>query len=209
LKTFFPTKKMHTMIANVRFRHFLLLFLPPLALACSENAPSTTEEEPAVSEEIPAEEEDAIMLRLSADLVADPQSQGQKDRNAIINYAIDNVLDVQSTESQLYYQVLRPGEGEPIEWGDRLRAHYKGYFLDGKVFDSSYRRDEPLEFYLGNTIPGWNEGLEKINVGGKILLLVPSHLGYGEEGLKSGKKKVLVPPHEVLVFEIEVLQKVG
>ncbi len=197
------------MIAKVRLRHFLLFLTPLLLVACGEKNPSTTEEEPTVPEEMPTEQEDAIMLRLSAELVADPQSQGQKDRNAIINYAIDKVLDVQSTESQLYYQVLRPGEGAPIEWGDRLRAHYKGYFLDGKVFDSSYRRDEPLEFYLGNTIPGWNEGLEKIKVGGKILLLVPSHLGYGEEGLKSGKGKVLVPPHEALAFEIEVLEKVS
>jgi len=199
---------MHITTTNVWLRQFLVLFLLSFLLACgAESEPE--ENSQSAEEEMPAEEEDALMLRLSADLVADPQSQGQKDRNAIINYAIDNLLDVQSTESQLYYQIREQGNGAPIEWGDRLRVHYKGYFLNGDVFDSSYRRNEPLEFYLGNTIPGWNEGLQKINAGGKILLLVPSHLGYGEEGLKDGKGNVLVPPNKVLVFEIEVLEKIG
>lgn len=177
---------------------FVLLLL---AGACTSSPTASAPTEDA----LPPVDEDQLILRLSADLVAEPQTQAEQDRNAIINYAIDNVLDVQSTSSQLYYWVLKEGKGEFVKWGDRIQANYKGYFLNGKVFDSTTGRN-PLEFYVGNMIDGWNEGLEKVKPGGKILLLIPSHLGYGEEGLKDGKGKVIVPPNEVLVFEIEVLE---
>ncbi len=157
----------------------------------------------------PAVDEDALILRLSPDLVADPQDQAGTDRNLIINYAIDHLLDVQATPSGLYYRILSAGEGEPIEWGDRLRVHYRGFFLDGREFDSSYGRDQPLEFYVGNMIDGWNEGLQLLRPGGKILLLIPSELAYGREGLQDSKGKYLVPPDKVLAFEIEVLERVG
>ena len=74
------------------------------------------------------------------------------------------------------------------------------------MFDSSYRRDKPLRFYIGNMIPGWNEGLQLIAPGGRIQLFVPSALGYGEKGLPDGKDGFLVPPDTPLVFEVEVIE---
>lgn len=65
-----------------------------------------------------------------------------------------------------------------------------------------------MDFYIGNMIPGWNEGLQLLKVGGKARFLVPSHLGYGEEGFKDGEA-YLVPPNRVLVFELEVLKKLS
>lgn len=192
------------------FRFFFFAFFLFSLAGCQSGdsrGKDDTPEADAPEEAPPPVDPDALLLRLSADLVADPATPAERDRNAIVNYAIDNLLDVQSTPSGLYYQVLRPGGGERLQWGDRVRVHYRGHFLDGKTFDSSYRRDQPLEFYIGNMIDGWNEGLQLLRPGAKARLLVPARLGYGEEGLKSGEK-VLVPPDKVLVFEVEVLEKV-
>ena len=98
-------------------------------------------------------------------------------------------------------------EGEAIVWGDYLRAHYRGAFLDGKVFADSRALDRPLEFYVGNMIDGWNEGLQLIAPGGKMILLVPSALGYGADGLVTSRGDTLVPAHAILRFEIEVLER--
>ncbi len=184
-----------------------------LCLSCgpdSQEAKAGGEERSASPESVSGAGEDDLLVRLSADLVADPSTQAERDRNAIIDYAIENMLDVQATPSGLYYQVLDPGEGEPIGWGDRIRANYRGYFLDGQEFDSSYRRGRPMEFYVGNTIGGWNEGLQLIAPGGNIFLIVPSDLAYGEEGISTSEGKVLVPPNKVLAFEVgveEVLER--
>ncbi|MEL7414222.1 MAG: FKBP-type peptidyl-prolyl cis-trans isomerase, partial [Pseudomonadota bacterium] len=71
----------------------------------------------------------------------------------------------------------------------------------------SRAQDRTLEFYVGNMIDAWNEGLQLIKVGGRIQLMVPSQLGYGEEGLVSSFGRTIVPPHQILVFEVEVLEK--
>lgn len=152
--------------------------------------------------------EDDLITRLSVDLIAEPKTQLEREKNIIINYAIDNLMDVQATNTGLYYEILEAGEGEHIEWGDYIRAHYKGYFMDGKVFDSTYKRERPMKFYVGNMIDGWNEGLEKIAPKGKIRLLVPSALAYAEKGLATAKGDTLVPAHSTLIFDIEVLEKV-
>ena len=174
--------------------------------ACGQQSASEKTQE--LPQETPTEaEEDELILRLSGDLVANPQTQAETDQNAIVNYAIDEFLDVQRTSSGLYYQILEEGEGDLLAWADRVRAHYRGYFLDGKEFDSSYRRDKPMEFYIGNVVPGWNEGLQLLRPEGKARLLIPSHLGYGEEGLKDSRERYIVPPNKVLIFELEVLKK--
>lgn len=155
-----------------------------------------------------AVDEDELVLRLSAYLTADPQTRDGQEQNAIVNYAIDELLDIRRTPSGLFYQVLEAGQGDTLRWGDRVRAHYRGYFLDGREFDASYERNKPIEFYIGNMVPGWNEGLQLLQVGSKARLFLPSRLGYGEEGMKNGEE-VLVPPNSVLVFELEVLKKLS
>ncbi len=181
----------------------LLLLIP--VLACKQEKTASENQPPAVLNK--TINEDELVLRLSADLIPTQQTIDQQEQNEIINYAIDQLLDVQSTASGLYYQIIRPGAGDSIRWADRLAVHYRGFFLDGTEFDSSYKRTQAIEFYVGNMIPGWNEGLQLLKPGGKVLLLIPSRLGYGEKGLADGKGKMLVPPNSILAFELEVVKK--
>ena len=81
-----------------------------------------------------------------------------------------------------------------------MKVHYTGTLVDGKVFDSSVQRGEPAEFPLSGVIPGWTEGIQKINKGGKIKLYVPPQLGYGDEGNQG------IPPSATLIFDVELLE---
>ncbi|MEL7118501.1 MAG: FKBP-type peptidyl-prolyl cis-trans isomerase [Bacteroidota bacterium] len=152
------------------------------------------------------EREDEILMSLSAQLLLDTSLQAYKDQNTIVSFAIDHSLDIQKTTSGLYYVLLSEGEGELADWGDYVSAHYRGYFLNGETFDSSCKKNEPLSFYIGNMITGWNEGLQILKPGGKVLLLIPSRLAYGEEGLKDAKGNYLVPQNEVLAFDVELVE---
>lgn len=185
-------------------RWSLFLFLLCGVVACGPAAPEKAERTKSTRQ--PTVDEDATILQLSSFLLADPANQSEREQNQIINYAIDELIPLERTASGLFYQVLDPGEGEPLQWGDYVRVHYKGYFLDDTVFDSSYRRNKPIDFYIGNMVPGWNEGLQLIRPGGRLRLLLPSALGYGEKGFPDGKEGYLVPPNTVLVFELEVLE---
>lgn len=186
-------------------KNFLLILFGLFIIACGTNSNPTQKESPP-KPELTEAEADELLLQLSTHLIADPQTLAQKDNNTIVNYAIDNNHAVEITNSGLYYEIIKEGTGENVKWGDRIAAHYKGYFLDGNIFDSSYRKNKPLEFYVGNTIAGWNEGLQKAKVGSKIRLLIPSHLAYGEKEIKDNKENVIVPANAILAFEIEILE---
>jgi FKBP-type peptidyl-prolyl cis-trans isomerase len=167
--------------------------------------PARTEPEPAAVEPLM---EDQVILQLSAHLIADPQNQAEQDQNAIVDYGIEQFLPLERTATGLFYYIQEAGEGDPLQWGDYIKVDYEGYFLDGKVFDDTRRRGKPLQFYIGNMIQGWNEGLQLVAPGGRILLAVPSPLAYGKEGLPDGKGGLLVPADTPLVFEVTVLEKV-
>ncbi len=152
------------------------------------------------------EDEDVLLFRLSSELIPNPELQAHDDHNDIISFAIDHNIDLQMTPSGLFYQILEEGSGNQLDWGDKIAVQYKGYFLDEKLFDTSCRRGKPLEFYIGNMIDGWNEGLQLLKLGAKALFLVPSRLAYGEEGLMDDKERELVPPDKVLLFEVEVVK---
>ncbi len=156
-----------------------------------------------------SENEDQVMMRLSTELIPNPELQAHKDHNGIIAFAIDHGLDLQMTRSGLFYVILDKGKNPRLDWGDQIAVQYRGYFLNEQIFDSSCQKGDPLEFYIGNMIDAWNEGLQLVGVGGRILLLSPSRLAYGEEGLTSRSGQELVPPDEVLVFEVEVVRKLG
>ena len=178
-----------------------------LLLACGSgtDTPDTTSSgEPTPA--LPRESEEDRLLRLSGELTADTSRAG-RERNAIINRAIDEGWSLYPAPEGYFYEILSPGAGEPIAWGDRLRAHYSGRFLDGGTFDDSRRRGKPLEFYVGNMIPAWNQGLQQLRPGGTMRLVSPSALAYGAEGLVDSEGDTLVPPHRVLVFELEVLDR--
>lgn len=107
---------------------------------------------------------------------------------------------VTTLPSGLQYKVLKAGTGATPTAQDTVRTHYKGQLIDGTVFDSSYDRGEPAEFPVGGVIKGWTEALQKMKVGDKWQLFIPSELAYGEAGAGG-----LIPPHATLVFEIELL----
>ena len=102
--------------------------------------------------------------------------------------------------SGLQFEVLTAGEGAKPTREDNVRTHYHGTLIDGTVFDSSSKRGRPSTFKLTDVIPGWTEGLLRMNGGGKAKLTIPARLAYGSKG-----KKKTIPPCTTLVFEIELL----
>ena len=109
---------------------------------------------------------------------------------------------MQTTESGLMYIVVQAGEGPKPQAGTRIRAHYTGKFLSGRVFDSSVQRGEPFEFEvgMGRVIKGWDEALQDMRKGEKRILVIPGHLGYGDRGYPP-----VIPPNATLVFDVELV----
>lgn len=106
------------------------------------------------------------------------------------------------TESGLRYQIIQKGSGAKAEKGKMVSVHYKGQLADGTVFDSSYKRNQPLDFQVGvgQVIAGWDEGICLLNVGDKARLVIPSDLGYGARGAGG-----VIPPDATLVFDVELM----
>ncbi len=107
-----------------------------------------------------------------------------------------------ATESGLRYKVINKGDGTKAEAGKTVSVHYKGQLLDGTVFDSSYKRNQPIDFQLGQgmVIAGWDEGISLLNVGDKARFVIPPHLGYGSRGAGG-----VIPPDAVLIFDVELM----
>ena len=108
--------------------------------------------------------------------------------------------DVKTTKSGLLYKIENAGKGEAIKATDNVKVHYTGKLPNGKVFDSSVERGQPVEFQLNQVIPGWTEGLQLVKKGGKIQLVIPPALGYGKQGAGAS-----IPPNSTLIFDVEVL----
>jgi len=112
---------------------------------------------------------------------------------------------VQTTASGLQYEVLTAGNGvKPSSASDSVLVHYKGTLLNGKQFDSSYDRGEPISFPLNRVIPGWTEGVQLMPAGSKYKFFIPYNLAYGERGAGAD-----IPPYSTLIFEIELLKVNG
>jgi FKBP-type peptidyl-prolyl cis-trans isomerase len=148
--------------------------------------------------------EDDLIARLSKEFISDPQTQLEKDINTIVNYAIDNKLNVVRTPSGLFYQITSIGNGALIQPGERVTADYQGTLLNGKVFDSSYSRGQPILFTVGNMIPGWDEGVQLMNPGSSAILLIPSSLAYGAESKSDQNGVEIIPSNSILRFDVEV-----
>lgn len=110
-----------------------------------------------------------------------------------------SVEGVQVTESGLQYKVVKMGKGKKPSATDRVKVHYHGTLIDGKVFDSSVERGEPALFALNQVIPGWTEGLQLMPVGSKFTFYIPSELAYGDR--ETGEIK----PFSALIFDVELL----
>ena len=107
-----------------------------------------------------------------------------------------------TTASGLAYQDVKPGTGASPVSGKQVKVHYTGWLENGTKFDSSLDRNEPFVFVIGagQVIPGWDEGVSSMKVGGKRRLIVPSKLGYGEQGAGG-----VIPPNATLIFDVELL----
>ncbi|WP_281987299.1 peptidylprolyl isomerase [Aquimarina aggregata] len=106
------------------------------------------------------------------------------------------------TDSGLRYKIIQQGEGVQAEKGKTVSVHYKGSLTDGTVFDSSYKRNQPIDFPLGvgQVISGWDEGIALLKVGDKARLVIPPYLGYGESGAGG-----VIPPNATLIFDVELV----
>ncbi|GAB4232815.1 MAG: hypothetical protein Kow0032_15780 [Methyloligellaceae bacterium] len=108
---------------------------------------------------------------------------------------------VRTTRSGLQYRVIREGNGRAPGANDEVEVHYKGWLINGQVFDSSYARGQTISFPLSGVIPGWTEGLQLMREGAKYELVIPSSLAYGARGAGG-----VIPPHATLIFEVELIR---
>jgi FKBP-type peptidyl-prolyl cis-trans isomerase FkpA len=105
---------------------------------------------------------------------------------------------------------IKVGEGEEVKPGDTVTVHYRGTLADGSEFDSSYKPNdagkvEPATFSLARVIPGWQQGIPGMKVGGKRRLVVPPALAYGDKDITGPGGKVVIPANSTLTFEVELL----
>jgi len=113
---------------------------------------------------------------------------------------ISNNKSVYTTKSGLKYRKVKEGNGKHPVATDKVKVHYTGTLIDGKKFDSSIDRGEPLTFPLNQVIPGWTEGLQLMDEGSKYLLYIPYNLGYGTRDMGD------IPAGSTLIFEVELLE---
>ncbi|MET7028121.1 peptidylprolyl isomerase [Sediminicola luteus] len=107
------------------------------------------------------------------------------------------------TASGLRYKIIQKGNGTKAEKGQTVSVHYEGALVDGTVFDSSYKRNQPIDFKLGvgQVIPGWDEGISMLKVGDKARFVIPSNLAYGSAGAGG-----VIPGDATLVFDVELMK---
>ena len=131
------------------------------------------------------------------------KAQGDKLANGSRDFVAKAAAEkgAEKSESGLVYQSLKEGRGASPEARNMVRVHYRGTLLDGREFDSSYKRGKPIDFRLEGVIKCWTEGIQKMKPGGKARLVCPPAIAYGDAGAGD-----LVPPNATLVFEIELLE---
>ncbi len=127
-------------------------------------------------------------------------SKAEKERGIKFLEENGKRAGVHQTPSGLQYEVIEGTIGKKPQSTDRVRVHYEGTLIDGTVFDSSYKRGEPITFGLNQVIAGWTEGLQLMSIGSKYKLYIPYQLGYGERGAGSS-----IPPYATLIFIVELL----
>jgi len=131
------------------------------------------------------------------------KAQGEKNKKEGEAFLAANKAKagVKTTASGLQYEVLKEGTGPTAKPTDKVTVNYKGTLIDGKVFDSSYDRGQPVTFGVNQVIPGWVEALQLMKAGSKYHLVIPSALAYGEAGAGAD-----IGPSSVLQFDVEVMK---
>lgn len=138
-------------------------------------------------------------VKTAAQAKMEKDAKENEDKGTAYRTAFAKEKGVKTTKSGLMYLVEKAGTGEAPKDSDTVVVNYKGTLIDGKEFDNSYTRGEPLSFRLDGVIPGWTEGLKHIKKGGKIKLVIPPDLAYGKAGVPG------IPANSTLVFDVELL----
>lgn len=159
-------------------------------------------EKPAISLEEAGEALEAFYKELEDEAAERNAAAGtaakEEGEKFLANMAKDPA--VKATKSGLMYKVLKEGTGRKPKATDKVYCHYEGTFPNGQIFDSSYKRGEPIEFGLNQVIKGWTEGLQLMSEGAKYELYLPYHLAYGETGTGG------IPPYSALKFVVELIE---
>jgi len=151
---------------------------------------------------MPQQEMNAALMELKRKVVAE---QRTRQRNAELQYVTEGKKfmeenakkpGVKTTASGLQYRIIAAGTGKQPKASDEVTVNYRGTLTNGNEFDSSYKRGEPAKFRLNEVIKGWTEGLQLVKEGGKIQLVMPPELAYGDRGPLA---------HRTLVFEVELV----
>ena len=180
---------------------FLILLFFLLAAnmtSCKKAKPSASEKEmPQQSEK---KGESSTLADLYRYYTKNPRTQNEKEENSMIDYIAETGLSFERDPSGIYYRIEKAGSDTHYKWGGACTAHYRGYFLNGDVFDSSYKKQKPIKFRLGQMVNAWNKILQLVGPGAKLTLITPSRHAYGEEGFPN-----FVPPNTIIAFDIETL----
>lgn len=144
-----------------------------------------------------------VQMQMQMNAEANAKEEGEKNAKAGAAFCAENAKKpgILVTPSGLQVETIKEGTGATPVATDVVKVHYTGKLLDGKTFDSSVDRGEPVTFPLDGVIKGWTEGLQKMKVGGKAKLVIPADLAYGPEG--AGKT---IPPNSTLVFDVELIE---
>ena len=150
--------------------------------------------------QLSSEEANAILKKY---LEEQQSSETGKNLEEGINFLADNLKNKEVTEtvSGLQYKILKKGTGEKPTLSDKVKCHYEGTLIDGTVFDSSIKRNEPAVFPVNGVIKGWIEALQMMETGSKWKLFIPSELAYGKSGAGN-----VIGPDATLIFDVELLE---
>lgn len=149
-----------------------------------------------------SEDVEALMPQLQELFETRMQAAAERDKAAGAEYLAKRAAEAgaEKTASGMVYLPVKEGSGASPTAEDHVTVHYEGKLISGKVFDSSRERGEPTNFPLGQVIPCWTEGVQKMKVGGTAQLICPPELAYGERGNPS------IPGNSTLVFDVELLE---
>lgn len=155
--------------------------------------------------------QEEVMWEREQNRLAYVRERKEKELQELSRYIADNHIDVKPGRSGLYYTEIEKGNGAVPKDGDSVTVHYTGSFLDGTIFDSSIKRDQPFRFMVNDlgprgVIPGWNEAIKKMKKGAMATIIIPSSLAYDSAGYMNPKTgKYFIPPYSPMKFDIKLL----
>lgn len=154
------------------------------------------------NEEVAQDKEELTTITKAEDRNDLISPEDMKLKEAGENFLKENAARaaINTTESGLQYEIIQEGTGGRPNETHTITAHYTGMLIDGKVFDSSVERNEPLIFKTDQVIKGWGEGLQLMNKGAKYKFYIPYTLAYQAQGIPD-----VIPPYSTLIFEVELL----